>query len=1110
MFKKVCSKFFTILSLSLILSSVFPAEIFAQTSEVVRQETIPLVVEIHNTAYSSDKRLVSIDFSVQNNSTTFVDNLKYSFEFYNGEKLETTGLLFRNLDYIVSTSDTFPRLAPGESGRQTIQYELPPTIPGGSYFIRGTVFNEELSYYGITYTKEPLRLTGRGTFISNKQASLVDVETKNSYQLMEGPTLEKDKSYIVSFPESTNQELFDAIAREDIYSDIKISHISDNAKIVYEENNILLEDLIREDGEALEFKIDPWENILSGSHTAFISFKNARGEQISENISVRLLYRGLIGRIYETQTNINSYRKGEPISLIVNTIVAGDPMAKKATLKAIFKSKSEVIQEVEKEIDLNGTFQGTDVDVDFSDKKIKSKTLIDEIELILSDENGNILDTQVVTMDPNKIFEYPKSNLLRNLLWSLLALVVVVGLLAFLKKKTNFTLVSIAIALLFVGGTIIDSKNNLASAQEYITYWGCTDPSASNYNYQANVNDGTCLYYQDAGDSNDGNSNQTKPILYGDLIDIWSVPDGEPEGYQGLCSGENSCSDVEFYVKVSCKACGNLPVDVTVDFYNDTVDPAKTKTWNMNTTSSTSVNEWIFGPFVEEFCFDVDHPQRVETNGVLSQTYRLEARADFGGDYCRVDFEQGDSRQNLEFTDVSRSDRQMMCALDSEIQSSFYLDYSEDGLKDSDEPYIKSNNATSYCIGVEGLPLGAVQKQFSESILGGLIPQDCNSPDDIPYFFKTVDFGNYIAKLDPSNSFGWIQTGVEYFFNDAWYTEYSPGNSYFPVAAGEILKSRVGIKNLYPVTLSCAANPGVGWYIDNFYSDDHTQEELEYVWTGDVEPESGSPSSGGVIYTPPTEPPAETPKCTTPASVTITNVATTLQACYEHEKDMCGGLYYGKSYTVIGATLSLRDPCNTGELWFINTNFNGSRIRTDTRKHGDSWDAPINRSGYLSDAEDSDTVTVDGWTRSSRINQGVTRTVYDSESVSLEMCPCTACEEEFNAQGWPSSNYGKNEACQFYPPTTTVIFGCRDPLHPSYNSQATHPTYVNPYTGAYDGCDYGGGCRVSWADNFDSIAGPKYNYDDGSCVCTYDAPGESYDGEEYPCYGPEHYYPSNN
>ncbi|MBP9763480.1 MAG: hypothetical protein KBD10_01910, partial [Candidatus Pacebacteria bacterium] len=481
MFRKVSKALFSLLSLTIIFSSIIPSEVFAQSSkgtEVVKSSEVPLIIEIKNTAYSVDKRLISIDFVVENKSGSFIDNLRYSFEFYNGDKLEKDGLLFRNLDYILSTTDSFEKMAPKEIRRQTIQYKMPETIPGGNYFIRGTVYNEELSFYGINYTKDPIKLTGRGNFILNKFGALIDVENKKAYRLNEGPILEKDGTYLVAFSKNANEQLFNAIKEEKIYSDLKITHVSDGEKIVYEEKDILLEDLINpEEGKGIEFKIKPWENIKSGPHTAFISFKNAKGEQISESSLVRLLYEGLIGRIYKVDTNINSYRKGEKLGLVVNTVIAGDADARKAYLKAILKSSGETVQEFEKEINLNPTFEGTDINVDFTDEKIKSKVVIDEIELILTDEKENILDTQVIKLDPSKIFEYPKSsNWIKNLLLSLLGLIVVVVVLAFVKKKTNLTVVSIAITFALIGGTILSTNSSLVFAQ----YGGyCMDSSAS-------------------------------------------------------------------------------------------------------------------------------------------------------------------------------------------------------------------------------------------------------------------------------------------------------------------------------------------------------------------------------------------------------------------------------------------------------------------------------------------------------------------------------------------------------------------------------------------------------------------------------------------------------
>lgn len=938
MFKKIISSCFVFLYL------FSPFITNAQSASVVREDIVPLDMKINNVSYSVEKRIISIDFSVENKSNSFVDNLKYSFELYKGDKLEDKGLLFRNLDYIVSTVDKFERLSPGEVRRQTIQYTPPETIDGGNYFIRATVFNEELSVYGITYTKEPIKLTGRGGFISNVVAALVDGE--KIYGVMEGPTLEKDKTYKIAFPKTANEQLFKYLETSKVYVDIKISHINSPDKYIFDNRNLILNDFLREDSKGIEIPIAPWENMQSGSHTVFVSFKNEKGEQLTESILIRLLYRGLLGRIYESQTNINSYKRGQPLDLVANIVVAGDENADKVNLKAIFRNSEGDSQEFSKQIVLNKTFQGIDEDVNFRDFKSK-KMLVEEVELILSDQNGKILDTQIITLDPNKIFEYPKDfTWVKNTIITLLILILIILVLAFLKKKFNLNILASLIAVILISGSFVVGLDKsyfvLAQTGDSNDYGVCTDPFASNYNQplpcdyspQGYCNDVTAINYGELGEctydngqygcidvnaSNydpnatiddgscqyeDGRSG--KPRLIGDLLDIWSNPNGVPNGLQEIC--EDDCIDTEYYVKLQCKQCGNQGLDMTVDYYNnwtgDNTEPTGQNdlTYTVNTASEeylfdfsyytvseddllqkqsenlaindklkqapnsnlagipTSandvINQWIYGPFNFPFCFEYKDEQgnfQETENNIYSQSSNVQATTQFGGDYCQLSFEEGSSEdqaieQSGYFNGVSNEIRDLLCELPGNIQGSFFLDSNEDGVRSMDEPYIKSQFAGDTCSGETYSILGRIVSYDGIMDFTSLSPSNCS--DDLkPYFEKTELLpGQYVPSLDLSSSSGWVQTGLQYLNGSVWETV----ESIF-VRVNETAKVNIGIKNSNDAIFTCAAEPeysldfplDVDWYIDEFYSDIYDISELTFVWGNETGTNSNTTVSGG-------------------------------------------------------------------------------------------------------------------------------------------------------------------------------------------------------------------------------------------------------------------------
>jgi hypothetical protein len=959
------SWFFNLLTTFILLLVLSPLQSFAQ---IVPADSSQLQVEIKNVAYSDQKRLVTIDFAATNTSKTFADNLNYAFEFHNGEKLATSGLLFAPLKQIFSISGEFERLAPGQTVRKTVQYEVPRTIPGGSYFIKGAVFDNEITAYGMTHTTEPLRMTGVGGYITNKTGVLLDKSTGTEYRSMEGPTLEKDGQHSIVFSKEDNEDIFSYLETDEIYSDIKISHLNESKEIVFEKSKISLNSLINDDGD-VEFKIEPWQNIKSGPHAFLMSFKDSDGNKISEDFNARILYKGLIGKIYNVDTNINSYRRGERINVGVSSVIAGDSTAKKAFVKIILKNKGEVVQEAQKEISLNSDIEGTNSTALFNDEKISKSTLIDEVKVILTSEDGTVLDEQVVTMDTSKVFAYPKeSNVIRNILIGLAVLILGLVIWAFVKKKFNLNIVSVVIALVFISGALISSNPDSVFAQygnsnegyiygcmdiiannfnpsaniddgscEYgmpyfygctdssalnydaaatmddgsciakipgctdftATNWnsnanwddgtcnynmfGCTDPAANNHNAGASIDDGSCRYdgctdpsatnYDPQATDDDQSCTYGGVVLNNmDLIDIWSVPEGEPSGDQGIC--DPTPIPTVFYVKIQCEACGNAALDVDVNYFNNWKGDSASSPSSYN--SSTVVNtsdignghvfyEFVFGPFYYDFQLEnfnqdgtINESLHDSATGKYIQNYALQVITQFGGNFCKVT--KNEEGEIYEGMGVEEDPREISCSLPAEIRSAFFIDYDQNGIQGTDEPYIKSEEAIDSCLGDVGAPFGLVEGYASSSqemlSFAGLLSSGCDE-DNAPYFLKDeLQPGTYRAGIDLSNAFGWLQTGVQYFVNGSWMSPESI-SSFINLESNVTLKSRIGLSldgGGYPVSVSCKATPeytrsfpvDVTWSLNHYFSDEYDREDLELVWNGVGSLPDNAVRSGGV------------------------------------------------------------------------------------------------------------------------------------------------------------------------------------------------------------------------------------------------------------------------
>ncbi len=980
MLEKIRSSISFVMIVFLFVFSFLPSLAHAQGAEIVKSSTIPLTLNIEDTKYLSESRTLVIDYSVTNNSDSFIDSLKYNFSFYQGDQLEKEGLLFRNLDYVFSISDEFGNLSPKETKRNTIQYVPPVSIDGGNYFIKGTVFNEQFSFYGATHTKDPIKLTGRGGFISKVLVELLDLETGNTYKALEGPTLDKEKSYAITFSESSNKELFKLFEKGNAYADLKIANVNDSENIVYKIEGISLKDAINSEGKSIEIKIEPWKNIKSGPHTAYLDITNAKGDSIAENISVRLLYGGLFGRIYKTDTKINSYRLGEPIDLVANITVAGDVNAEKVNLKAIFKNEKGTEQEFQKEVLLNKSLSGIDTLVDFKDEESK-KMLVDEIELILSDTEGNILDSQIIKMNTDDKFSYPLgAKQITNIIVTVISLIVLLIVIAFILKKTKLLKSLLVFLIIFIGSTALYQDQIIAFAQ------GGTE-------------------------------------IEGDYADVWSVPDGEPSGLQENVCG-TACIDTEFYVKLQCKTCSNQALSLDINYFNnwqsgDTLADGEydrsgiaNDEYLSDILSGDTIDQFIYGPFNFPFCFENfdDEGNMLELEdytGTYSQAYNVQVKTTFGGDYCQLDVVEGEQGSSSSaFTGVSNEIRTMSCKVPGTLKTSFFIDYDEDGVKTSDEPYLKSKVANVQCAGIVSGILGRVFSSAENVDFRSLRPKNCDD-DFKSYFSKNrLSPGNYVPSIEPSNTFGWEQTGLQYFNNSTWQTV-----SEVPVVSRGVSYANIGVKNTDEVVISCSVDTGNNNGGTDTDPDDGTgvitdpdDENPDEDDDDDPPLPPGQGGAGGSFSNDGTDPddnddekdycPGLPQDNYIQPYVQIFNVANDLPvapACFTNEltPPACG-LSGPKNYHMIGFSLRLYDPCHPSELWFIKSYFQNSLVGNDVRRHGDEWDVTVDKNYSISEFQ-THKIKADGWTVNSRIDNGKTRLIFDDENITIQVCECAQC-----------------------------------------------------------------------------------------------------------------------
>jgi hypothetical protein len=401
------------------------------------------------------------------------------------------------------------------------------------------------------------------------------------------------------------------------------------------------------------------------------------------------------------------------------------------------------------------------------------------------------------------------------------------------------------------------------------------------------------------------------------------------------------------------------------------------------------------------------------------------------------------------------------------IDGTFYLDEDSDGQRQVDEPFLRSPDAPVSCSGAVAAILANLSR--GQTVYADLPSSYCYGTSQ-PYFRKDlIEPGAYTFSFADS---GWTQTSLQHLLQEGYTAISNP----FTVAANERYQLLIGVQPEQPVVLSCAIVSGG---TDPNDGDGGDPDGGDPDGDGDGDGGNGDNGGNGNNDNDPDGNDSD-PDCTAAPRLTISNISTDLNACYEHELPQCGGLdengTYRKPYTMIGYSLTLEDTCHPDELWFVNSYFKGALVQRDTRKNGDTWDVAINQSLSGMDGLWDDNfhgISSSGWTTNSQINNGATRTVSDSDEVSLTLCACTPGCMDTMAKNYNSTATMDDGSCQY------STYGCMDPGASNYDPSADFAGY----------CEYNNtsptiyGCINPSATNYN----PSAMFDDGTC--TYDTYG---------------------
>lgn len=540
----------------------------------------PVCAKILSSSFDEQRRDVVAEFDFWNNSNSFADDLEYTLEFYTGEEFPESGYVFSQLQYVTSVTKEVEALHPDEKTRVRLRYNVPQMFEGGNYYLRLTVSNPTKSFFGITFSKEPLKLTGLGGFLPFIQAMFVNPDKETLHGLMEGPILKSSSTALVVIPKDKNIELFSHLETEEIFFEYDIYDISDPETILNKKDKspLGLEMNLKKDNIGIKFA--PWEGITAGSHEALVSFSNFKGEQVVEDMRVRLLYEGFMTRVHEVKTGINSYRRGESIDIVANIIASGNAVPNNIFLKTtLFGTKGQT-QEINKKIELetskNNQYISNDLFVSLDDFFAEKRMVVNKIEFEIRNEEGELLNFKNINIETEEIYAYPSGNsLLKNtvIFIFIVLILIVIGILV--RNKGKKIAISIVIAANIVGYSYLYTNDVSADAKlgpdDIQVYWvnGQCPKNPDNGGGGDNSDDSDDGGDGGDDDDDDGSDNCKKPRLNGALLQIWSDPSNEPSGFINDDECTVFCQDVTYYVKLQCKDCGNSGLDVAVDFFKD-------------------------------------------------------------------------------------------------------------------------------------------------------------------------------------------------------------------------------------------------------------------------------------------------------------------------------------------------------------------------------------------------------------------------------------------------------------------------------------------------------------------------------------------------------------
>jgi hypothetical protein len=471
-------------------SAVSAADVTPQSAEVNQSEAMSLVstMEIGRVIFSPETRKLSIEVFFTNPKDSFLDNFGYNVFLFKGEKYSISGDQFEGLEYVLGKSGVFAPAEPNEKARQTIEIDIPESVPSGNYFIKISADDRYSEVIGIAASKGGTSITGKGTYMGFPP--LFVSYNGEAIELLTGAAMKPEESLVVGIDLTKSLKYRDFVA--------------DGGKILTEAEVLGLDGhTIYRYGGTIEFvptaadknilvaQFAPFEGISAGPHSLRLNIVDDKGVALLlEPVTVRWLVDGFSSKITRFNSFSNVYTEGSSLDMDGVIASVNAPESKAVNLSVeVTTTDGEVIPFL-RTIELNGQ---EFTDFDLSDESFPIDATVTKVVATLTDaDTGQVFDTYTINTNVGA-FEAPKgvsdqkTILLLSAAVFLLLLIFYFVVRAFRSKDKAVPPAIAALFLLLLGGAVFASfsgddvlaKRNTTMKNSTATVWLGNSPSGN-------------------------------------------------------------------------------------------------------------------------------------------------------------------------------------------------------------------------------------------------------------------------------------------------------------------------------------------------------------------------------------------------------------------------------------------------------------------------------------------------------------------------------------------------------------------------------------------------------------------------------------------------------